>query len=128
MSYNKYWDMDGGFATHGQFGESGTDSLSAKGILLELQQLQGDCRQSLTRRSIHQHILTHTHTHTRLCKYHISMLFDIIKYILLNLRGILLLQTIVFSLFKPGLLLNVPCRYSFLCIIIFVFCFCFLLI
>lgn len=40
-----------------QFGESGTDSLSTKGILLELQQLQGDCRQSLTRRSIHQHIL-----------------------------------------------------------------------
>lgn len=119
VSDNKYWGC--GVATHRQFGESGTDSLSAKGILLELQQLQGDSRQSLARRSVHQHILTGTHTR-KLCQYtviyHCS---DIIKSLLINLTGILLLQTIVFSSFKPGLLFNVPCQDSFLCMIIIIY-------
>lgn len=44
MSDKKYCNMGGTVATHRQFGESWTYSLSAKCILLELQQLQGDCR------------------------------------------------------------------------------------
>lgn len=43
---------------HRQLGEGRTGSLSAEGVLLELEQLHGHCRQSLTRWSIHQHVLT----------------------------------------------------------------------
>lgn len=43
---------------HRQLGERRTGSLSAEGVLLELEQLHGHCRQSLTRWSIHQHVLT----------------------------------------------------------------------
>lgn len=71
---------DSAVRTHGQFGECRTGSLSAKGILLELEQLQGHCRQSLARWSVHQHILTHKHTHTLWPSWFIDMFINPIHW------------------------------------------------